>query len=348
MISTLFLSGYVTALADRDEDFRRLPGVTNRKGGLRTDAGEVFDRLEGQGDAVVCLPPSATSCQILAAEAPIGRRLTHTDLSDALEAALVHAGGGDQVAVYVEPSAIKVDGVIKDDLPLGQAADRLQVEFTALLSPLSFLRTLEKRLNSAGLHLQGVIGCEEAAGAALRPDTEDGTYLLFDKWRTKIIRFQNRQPVRSATVPLGPGHIADDIAVTLDLDERRGEDLARRILLGRARHDEKPLLKVVEARLGELVSAVANAANLAGLDLRGSRLAGLPAASDWLRGLAELGVKVEDQRPIWQRSDPAIFALAEGARQLVGGATERSAASAFQLESQLATTGPLQWLRRNF
>lgn len=337
-------------LADGDGEFRRAPGLLTRKGGLRANAGEQLEALEPQGDVVACLPFWATSCQTLTVAAHIGRQVSHTDLSDAIEAALTGAGGENLAIISADAARVQLDGKEAKGSAVGQPAQSLEVDVCAFVSALTFLTSLEQTCRGAGLQLKGVISPEEAIAAAveLEPHEDRPPLILFDRWHTKIISFHGHQPAASVTVDLGPGHLADDLAVTYNLSTEKSDEIARRVLMGKAHHDEATMVPVVSARLAELASVIATAVENSPLDTNAAKLIGMPVTPMVTSTFGDEGLEVEPADMILTKMDPAIAALSEAARSLAAGAIARSQATAMQLKSGHRAKGPLDWLRRNF
>ncbi|MEM9840753.1 MAG: hypothetical protein AAF830_16590 [Pseudomonadota bacterium] len=349
MTSTLFLSGYVTAFAEEGEELRRRCGVLTRKGGLRADAADIFEKIEGRGEVVACLPFSAVTSQVLRVSAPIGRVVSHTDIADALEAASAKAGGDDLALVSAEPSRVLLDGHVTEGSPVGRPAQIMDVDVTAFVSPLRFLAKLEEACSQGGMTLAGVMAPEEAFAASITDDpAEEIVMIVCDRWHTKVMRLVAGHVDLSCTVDIGPGHLADDLAVTLKLEPTKAEEIARRLVLGNGHHDEAAMAPVVMARLEEWAAAVAKAAEAAGLLLSEAHLVGLPAAPLVSGALANHGIGALSPDPHLRRTDPAVYALVDGARNRAAGALPRSQAAALHLEAPHKVKGPLDWLRRNF
>lgn len=349
MTSTLFLSGHVTAFAEEGEDLRRRGGLLTRKGGLRADASEILEGLEGRGDVVACLPFSAVTSQVLRVSARIGRVVNHTDIADALEAASAKAGGDDLALVSAEPSRVMLDGHATEGSPVGRAAQVMDVDVTAFASPLRFLAKLEQACGQGGMTLAGVMAPEEALAASLQSEPKAGTVMIVcDRWHTKVARFGGGHVDISCTIDIGPGHLADDLAVTFSLQPDKAEEIARRLVLGNSQHDEAAMAPVVTARLDEWANALATAAEAAALPLSEAHLVGLPASPLVSGALANQGIGALRPDAFVRRADPAIMALADGARSRAAGALPRNQAAALHLEAPHRVKGPLDWLRRNF
>lgn len=345
---TLFLSGYLTAISGEDGSFLRGPGIFGRRGRLRGDAAETLAELGVEGEVVACLPASATSCQVLRVTAQIGRRVSHTDLSDALENAMSRAGTEGSAVICAEPGRVLIDGAEVMGSAVGKAAQNFDVDVTAFISDLAILASIEKACAAAGMRLVGVMACEEAFAAALASPAEDGQrVILCDRWYTKLLRLDGTHVAASTTVPIGPGHLADDLGLTFSLKPAKAEECARRLLLGRSHLDEEPMIPVVRARLDEWVSSVADAAVQAGISIDGARLVGIAATPVVTDAFKSVGAHVFGAEKLIARTDPAIFALADGARSRASGAVSRNAAAALRLSSPPGS-GFLDWLRRNF
>lgn len=349
MTAILFLSDEVTAFRRGAEEWSTGASVLGRKGRLRSSAGELIGTISSPGEVVASLPPSATSCQVLKVRARIGRQVTQNDISGALEAALGKAGSPSQAVVSAEPSEIRLDGALVAKSPVGRAAQVLDVQVTAFLSPLTFLAELERTCLEAGLKLTGVMAMEEAASASRKSVAAgDLTLLIVDRWHGKVVAFSG-EPVRaSALSPVGRGHVVSDLAVTFELPEPEAENRARQVLLGRVPVGDDDVRRVAEARLEELVSSLKDAASRAGVPGGEALLLGLPISPPVEAAFAAVGMSVRGPGLSFQKTEPPVMALAEGAAALAGGAAPRAAATALHLSTPQDKTSFLGWLRRNF
>lgn len=349
MTQLLFLSDHVTAFGGADGEPVTTESLLGRKGRLRAKASEILKELNREGDVVVCLPPCGTSCQTLRVRAPIGRQVSHTDLADALEAALKKAGGDSLAVICAEPSRVLLDGEEVTGSPVGKPAQTLEVEITAFLSPLSFLAALEGAAQDAGLTLKGVMAMEEAASASLSSGEGGKPPLVFvDLWHTKIVGFAGDAMAASTTIPIGSGHIASDLAVTFSISDQEAEDLARQILLGRTSKKTEDKAHVVEARLDELAQKTAEAVGKAGIAVEDPILVGIAPTPKVVEAFGRYGLSVRSPRLELKKTDPPPLTLVPGAIQIAAGAVPRSAATALQLAAPKERSGPLRWLLRNF
>ncbi|MEM1379344.1 MAG: hypothetical protein AAGH41_01840 [Pseudomonadota bacterium] len=348
MTSTLFLSGYMTAFVEEGEEPRRTAGLFTRKGKLRADASEILERLEAHGEAVASLPFDAVTTQVFRVSAPIGRQVSHTDIADALEAASARAGGDDLALIAAEPTRVLLDGQEQQGTAVGEAAQTLDVDVTTFVSSLAFLAKLEKVCADGGITLSGVMAPEEAFTASLSDHASPRSVIVCDRWHTKVMRLVGEHVHISASVPFGPGHLADDLAVTFSLDPKRAEETARRLVLGHGQGDEAAMAPVVMARLEEWAGAIAEAAKAASVPLEDACLIGMAATPLVSGALANHAIGAQNADGFLRRADPAIGAMVDGACKRSSGALSRSAATALQLEAPHKIKGPIDWLRRNF
>ncbi|GGY41575.1 cell division protein FtsA [Parvularcula lutaonensis] len=349
MTGTLFLSDALTAYDGGGGAWPTAPSLFGRKGTLKASAGEILRDFDAEGPVVACLPLSATSCQTLRVQSTVGRQVTQNDISDALEAALGRAGAEGRAVVSAEPSRILLDGEEAKGSAVGKAAQSLEVEVTAFLSPLSLLAQLERVTKEAGMTLAGVLPLEEAAAASLRLANEVSLpVILVDRWHTKIIAFRDEAPSRSSVFRVGAGHIEADLAVTFGIPDDEAAKLARQMVLGRVQQGREEASLVAVARLEELAQRTATIAKAAGIDASRVILLGLPIAPPVEEAFHAQGIAVQGPGLALEKTDPAILAFAKGASMLAAGAIPRTAATALHLSKPREKSGVLAWLRRNF
>jgi hypothetical protein len=347
--ATLFLTDELTALLRPGEGPALGPAMVGRRGVLKADAARILGELGEGGEVVACLPPSWISCQVLRVRATIGRRVTHTDVSDALEAALKRSGAKDMAVVCGEPAQIFLDGEAVRGSPVGQSGQLLEVEVAALLTSLDKLNALEKMTAEAGYDLKGVMAAEEAAAAAVTPNEGQRSNLcILDRWHSKLIGFQGEALAISTTVAIGAGHLTSDVAVTFNLDDAKAATRVDKALLGRLAENEGETDHVVSARLDEIASLIGEAARTAGLAETPSLLVGLPVTKKVQTVFAAQGLAVRGPKLEIKKTDPPFLAFAEAAGGLASGAVPRTAATALQLSAASQRSTIWDWLKRNF
>jgi hypothetical protein len=355
---TLFLGETVTAFQSSDDGELLLgDAIIERKGGYAASASGVLSSFGAEGEVVVCLPPRASLCQSFRVETELGRRVTHTDLSDGLAAALRQAGGESHAVICAEPSEVLIDGQHVEGSAVGREAGRFEMVVTAFISPLKTLARLEKVCAASGLRLTGVMALEEAAAAGFAIKGEPRPpLLLIDRWSSVAMVFSGEGTARSATIPVGSGHLASDLAVTFGLEPEDAAATAQTLLLDRQSGDKDEEWHVLSARLDEIATKLAEALGTAQPDgpvpAAGKDgavlLVGLPTSPRVVRSFLDQGIKVRAPRGEIAKTDPWPLAFAEAAVKLAQGAVPRTAATALQLSAPEEKSGPLDWLLRNF
>lgn len=349
MTAALFLSDTLTAYHGGSGGWTTAPSIFTRKGGLKAAAGEILGSLSEPGEVVACLPAAATSCQVFRVRAKVGRQVTQSDLSNALEAAVSKAGGKGQAVIAAEPCRTFLDGEEVGAEPIGKPAQQLELEVAVFLSPLPFLTAIERAAVEAELEIVGVIAIEEATAASFKaqqPAPE--TLILVDRWHAKLMRFAGSMPAASGLSPVGSGHINSDLAVTFNLADEDAEKRALQMVLGRGQPEDSEMSEVALARLEELISRLVKAAEGTGEDLSQAMLVGLPISPPVEKLFGEHGIRVTAPGLVLDKTDPPILALAHGVERLGSGEVPRSAATALQLDAPSEGGGIIEWIRRNF
>ncbi|MEE4210379.1 MAG: hypothetical protein V2I43_14085 [Parvularcula sp.] len=357
MTHTLFLSETITVFQPSDgSDCETAPSILDRKGKFTAEADEQLQQFGVEGSVVACLPPRMTSCQNFRVATSLGRAVTHTDLSDGLAAASRKAGGSEYAVISAEPSVVSLDDAPIEGSPIGRYADRFAMEVTAFISPLRELARLEKLCGAVGLKLEGVMATEEAVGAAMTAGpTQRPPLILCDRWTTTVLSFAVDGVARSASVPVGYGHLALDLELTFKLETGEAEAMVKALLLDRQTGNTGEERHVLSARLEEIASRTNDAVRLCqenspeqGRSAPFFLLLGLPTSPRVVSAFKEKGLTVRAPRGDIKKTDPWPLAIADGAVLIAQGAVPRTAATALHLDAPDHKDGPLQWLLRHF
>lgn len=245
------------------------------------------------------------------------------DTMRAIEAARAVALPPNQEILHVLPKLFNVDGLegVKD--PVGMIGIRLEVDTYIIGASSAAIRNLGRVITSTGLKLDDLVFSPLAAAQAVLdgPQKENGVLVIdFGAATTSLIVYEEGDIIHACVLPIGSGHITNDIAIglrtNLDIAERIKQDYAyaqahfisdaEMIELSEfdptetATTSRKYICEIVEARLNEVFSMVreelrainrdgmlpAGAVLIGG----GSRLSGIvDAAKDMLQLPAQMG-----------------------------------------------------------
>lgn len=154
----------------------------------------------------------------------IGRgeaEISSDDLARADEAAMAVQLPANHEIIQVLPRFYRVDSQsgIKD--PIGMQGVRLEVESHLVTVPTPALRNLERAISQAGIMIQGRVLSPLAAGRAVlsKRQKELGVALVdIGAGTTGVAVFEGGEVYSSAILPIGAGHITNDLAIGLRTD----------------------------------------------------------------------------------------------------------------------------------
>lgn len=245
------------------------------------------------------------------------REIVREDVERVLEAARVVDIPADREIVHVLPRHYVVDGYEGVRDPVGMVGSRLEVEAHIVTGSATTLQNLLRSVERAGIEVEDMVFAPLAAGeAVLMEDEKDLGVVLADigGGTTDVAIFHQGSPVHSTVLPLGGEYITTDVAVGLRTSLAQAEILkidygcAAAALAaeekvfpvpgvggqGIQQCSAKTLAEIVEARLREILAAVAEAIRQSGYPLGlpgGVVLTGGVAAT---RGITELAMEELD------------------------------------------------------
>ena len=241
------------------------------------------------------------------------REVAPADVDRVLEAARAVALPTDREVLHVLPQEFAVDDQDGIKEPIGMTGVRLEARVHIVTGAISSGQNLVKCCNRAGLHVQDVLGSPLAAAeAVLTPEERELGVALIEigagttstvVWHANAIR-------HTAVLPVGGGHVTNDLAAALRtpfaeaerLKQRSGSALGETAsgdpfvevpgVGGRAGHRLAPrdLAQVIEPRAEEILALVRgelSRAGCAGLLTSGVVLTGGGAVLAGMTGLAE-------------------------------------------------------------
>lgn len=205
--------------------------------------------------------------------------IAEQDVERVIEAARAVALPPNREILHVIPRMFLVDGQegIKD--PVGMSGIRLETDALVIGGQVSAIRNLTKCIFQAGLTIENMVFTPLATSRALltKRQKETGVVLLdFGAGTTQMAVFEEGELVHAAVLPVGSGHITNDIAIgfrtslevaeTLktkfgaavpdQVRETESIDLAKIDPELRERIKRRELGEIIEARLKEMFGMI--------------------------------------------------------------------------------------------
>ena len=236
------------------------------------------------------------------------------DVSRVIEAAQAVAVPPNHEILHVVPKQFIVDSQegIKD--PIGMSGVRLEVEAHVVMGATGFIRNLTKCVYRTGVDIDDLVLSPLAAADAVldKRQKELGVTILdIGEGTTGIAVYEDGDLVHTSVIPVGAGHITNDIAlelrtsvetaekVKLEYGTALLEEVSERDKIDLSRLDETEeeivsryhVVEVIEARVSEIFSLVNKA--LREIDRAGKLPAGavLVGGGAKLPGMTELAKK---------------------------------------------------------
>lgn len=144
--------------------------------------------------------------------------ITENDIIRVIDASQAISIPQNREIIHVIPKNFSVDGQsgIKD--PLGMMGIRLEVDTVIVQAAAPFIKNLNKAITQAGLSIDDIVlGPLAAAQAALTKRQKELGVALIDMGggTTGLVVFEEGELLHTAIVPVGSGHITNDIAIGL-------------------------------------------------------------------------------------------------------------------------------------
>lgn len=196
---------------------------------------EKAERLTGVpiGHAVVSISGSHINSQLSKGVIAVSRadgEIGRDDVDRVIEAAQAVAVPTNHEILHVVPKQFIVDNQagIKD--PIGMSGVRLEVEAHVILGATGFIKNLTKCVYRAGVDVSDLVMAPLAAGEAVlsKRQKELGVVLIdIGEGTTGLALYEEGDLIHAAILPIGAGHITNDIALEL----RTSVDTAERVKL---------------------------------------------------------------------------------------------------------------------
>ncbi|HYD99024.1 MAG TPA: cell division protein FtsA [Alphaproteobacteria bacterium] len=176
------------------------------------------EQMSGENlrEVIVNVSGGQPTSQTIAIDYPLaGREVGEGDLQRAAQQARQHFPGGDQRVVHALPVGYGLDGTPSIVDPRGMFGDRLEVRFHVVTAAAKALRNLETCIARCHLSVEGMMVSPYAAGlACLVEDEKDLGCVVIDMGggTTSFAVFSGGRCVHTDSIPLGGGHVTNDIA----------------------------------------------------------------------------------------------------------------------------------------
>lgn len=205
--------------------------------------------------------------------------ITEEDVQRVIDAASTVSVPPNQEILHVVPQSYSVDtqADIKD--PIGMTGIRLEVQATIISGSSAFIKNLTKCVSRAGVEIDGVVIAPMAAGMSVltKRQKELGVVLVdIGGGTTDLIIFEEGEMRHTAILPVGSGHITNDLAIGLrtsvdvaekvkleygsaDASEFSADELVDLRKLGSSDDSvvsRKQIAEIIEARLSEMFDLV--------------------------------------------------------------------------------------------
>ncbi|MBI4158407.1 MAG: cell division protein FtsA [Candidatus Yanofskybacteria bacterium] len=206
--------------------------------------------------------------------------ISQNDIDRVIGAASVVSMPANREIIHVIPRNFIVDGMEYVKNPLGMKGVRLEADVLLIdgLSP--YLRNIAKCINENDVEVAGLVFAPLAASLSSldKGQREHGVINLdFGGGISTLTVFEEADLIHGAVIPVGSKHITNDLAIALrtsldiaervklehcstsnieDLRKRENIDLSHLIGEGNFIVPKKQLVKVVDARVGELLDIV--------------------------------------------------------------------------------------------
>ncbi|MAF81155.1 cell division protein FtsA [bacterium] len=144
--------------------------------------------------------------------------ITDDDVARVINAAQAISLPSNREILHVLPQDFVVDGQEHIHDPVGMTGVRLEVETHIIEGSAPFIKNITKALNQAGVHVEDFVFAPLAAAEAVleKRQRELGVVLIdLGAGTTSMVAYEENSLLHTAVLPLGAGHITNDIAIGL-------------------------------------------------------------------------------------------------------------------------------------
>ncbi len=177
--------------------------------------------------------------------------ITENDIIRVIDASQAISIPQNREIIHVIPKNFVVDGQsgIKD--PLGMTGIRLEVDTVIVQAAVPFIKNLNKAIQQAGLQVDDMVLAPLAAAESVltKRQKELGVALVdMGGGTTGLVVFEEGQLLHTSIIPVGSGHITNDVAIglrtSIETAERVKQDYAHAIPKEVGRNEEIDLSKI--------------------------------------------------------------------------------------------------------
>jgi len=246
-------------------------------------AAEIAERIAGVPieKAIVNIGGSHVSAQSARGIVSVSRadgEVSQEDVERVLAAAqsvISPETAANREIIHVVPRSYSLDNQSEIRDPVGMNGMRLEVDALIVTGSIPFIRNLSKCLSQAGIEIEGVVASPLAAAESVlnRRQKELGVVVVdIGVGTSDIAVFEEDQLIYIATLPIGAGHVTNDIAIGLKTSIEVAEkvkkeygsavakdvSLKKDINLSRISKNEegtikaKEIAEIIEARMEEI------------------------------------------------------------------------------------------------
>lgn len=144
--------------------------------------------------------------------------ITSDDVTRVINAAQAISLPSNREILHVLPQDFVVDGQEHIHDPVGMTGVRLEVDTHIIEGSAPFIKNLTKAVNQAGVHVEDFVFAPLAAAQAVldKRQKELGVALVdLGAGTTSVVVYEENTLLHTAVLPLGSGHITNDIAIGL-------------------------------------------------------------------------------------------------------------------------------------
>ena len=162
------------------------------------------------------------------------REITQHDIDNVLRSVRDIEIMGDRQLIDVIVRQYIIDGYDQISDPIGMVGTRLEVEADIVAGKITSVQNIVKSVERAGIQIDGIVAEAFATGEfSLTQDERDLGVVLLDVGGgvTDISVYQSNRLVFYDSIPVGGGHITNDIAIGLRITNTEAEKIKRQFEL---------------------------------------------------------------------------------------------------------------------